>query len=308
MSELVSVIIPTYNCSKYVTEAINSVLEQTYNNYEIIVIDDGSTDDTEGILSLYMDKIRYVKKGNGGPASARNLGIKESKGEYVAFLDADDLWDSSKLEKQIALFDENLDLGLVHTALSQFIASLENMAPSFTNSVENNNDFKDLFWHNFIGTSTVLVRKECFEKLGTFNEGSEYFSVEDYDMWLRIAQEYKIGYVADVLTFYRQHPDGISKNIDRSYNNERAVIEAAINRLPDLEKETGVDLRKRFSKLYQDYGFDFLENMDFKNARERLLKSVGYNIFNVKSWGGILKTFVPLRFYGFLRNFKRKLN
>ncbi len=101
----ITAIIPTYNSAKYITEAIDSVLNQTYANIEIIVVDDGSTDNTENILSNYVNKnkIIYVKKKNGGPGSARNLGIKLANGEYIAFLDADDMWEKNKIEKQLSM-------------------------------------------------------------------------------------------------------------------------------------------------------------------------------------------------------------
>ena len=110
---LVSVIIPTYNSSQYIKEAIDSVLAQTYKNFEIIVIDDGSTDNTKEVLAPYLSVIKYIYKNNGGPASARNRGIKEANGEFVAFLDADDVWKPDRLARGVDILDQRPEVGLI---------------------------------------------------------------------------------------------------------------------------------------------------------------------------------------------------
>lgn len=204
--KLISVIIPTYNSFLYIKESLDSAINQTYKNIEAIIIDDGSTDNTKELLKEYADqkKIIYIKKENGGPASARNLGIKKSTGKYIALLDADDIWSKDKLEKQIDLLEKN-DLDLVHTG--RFFISKENIKEWIAHPRQNTND---LIRKNFIITSSVLAKAEILKE-NIFNEGKQMFAVEDYDLWLRLAfRNYKFGYLEEKLTGYRIHPNQIS--------------------------------------------------------------------------------------------------
>ena len=122
---VVSVIIPTYNHAMYIERTLESVFQQTYKNYEIIVIDDGSTDNTQEVIKSYENKITYICKENEGTAKSRNLGLKIAKGKYVAFLDSDDLWMPQKLELQVTLLDKNIDIGLVCTDFEIFCENEE---------------------------------------------------------------------------------------------------------------------------------------------------------------------------------------
>src|ERR1044072_1794023 len=112
---LVSVIIPTYNSARFLAESIQSVLGQSFRDFELIVIDDGSTDNTEAVVAAFPEALRYVKKANGGPAAARNFGIREARGDFIAFLDADDFWMSDKLALQVAHFNDHPEYGVVFT-------------------------------------------------------------------------------------------------------------------------------------------------------------------------------------------------
>lgn len=207
----ISIIIPTYNAERYITEAIDSVLSQTYKNIEIIVVDDGSTDNTENVLKIYIDqnKITYLKKENGGPASARNLGIRFATGDYTALLDADDTWRNDKLAKQIDFLIRN-SLDLVFT--DRFFIGAENMKDWVS-------DYKHSTVHlireNYITTSSVLIKTEIL-KQHPFGEDKRLFAVEDFDLWLKLAfKKYKFVYLPEKLTGYRIHPNQISsaKNI-----------------------------------------------------------------------------------------------
>ena len=157
----VSVIIPTYNAAQYLPHAIDSALKQTYPHKKVIVVDDGSTDHTWSVIEPYLERISYLRKDNGGPASARNLGISKSKGEYIAFLDADDIWLPEKLAVQVDFLKKNPQFRLVHSN-TWILEKDKKPYPSFVKyRPPSGQVFKKLFLQNHINNLTVLIRREC---------------------------------------------------------------------------------------------------------------------------------------------------
>jgi len=219
-NNLVSVIIPTYNSANYVKEAVDSVLGQTYKNIGVIVVDDGSTDNTKSILEKYIKsgEIKYIYQDNNGPASARNNGIKKSSGEFIAFLDADDVWLPNKLEKQIKLFENN-DVGLVYSDMEFFGGKFKYRHHSevLKREMFRGYVYGKLIFENFIPTSSIVVRRDVLDDIGLFDEDRELFAIEDYDLWLRITRRYKVDFVNKPLVKYRIHKDKISGSRKRSY-------------------------------------------------------------------------------------------
>jgi glycosyltransferase involved in cell wall biosynthesis len=185
---LVSVIIPTYNSADYIEEALQSVFEQTFQDFEIIVIDDGSTDGTGEVLKKYGDRISYLFQENNGPSSARNRGIRAARGEYIAFLDADDLWVSTKLEKQVSLFLQRKGLGMVTTGACSFDEKgVFGYSADKRKTLMVGDIARNIFLRSNIGTPTVMVRKEIFDSIGFFEENIR--QSEDDNMWIRIAKK-----------------------------------------------------------------------------------------------------------------------
>jgi glycosyltransferase involved in cell wall biosynthesis len=205
----VSVIIPTYNRPKWLPEAIDSVLNQTYHDIEIIVVNDGSTDDTEKVLEPYMDKIRYIYKENGGPSpsSAVNAGIAAAKGEYIARLDDDDLFLPEKTELQVKMFEENPDLGLVTSHHYVIDADGKILYLKEVEDFPEHGIFYRMLQYCLFAQPTVMVRKECYDRVGLYR----YILAEDYDMWLRISRFYPAGVVNKPLAMYRRHGSNISR-------------------------------------------------------------------------------------------------
>ncbi len=202
----VSVVIPAYNCEKFISTAIESVLSQTYGDYEVIVVNDGSTDKTDEVLSRYASKIKKIYQPNKGPAEARNTGIANSEGEYVAFLDQDDAWLPDKLRMQVEVMEKNDKLGLVYTDTYVLKDKEFNNANSLCRrsfqirKPHRGAVLEYLFLGNFIATSSVMVRKECFSEIGMFDPS--VVPSEDYDRWLRIAVAYEIDFIdAPVVNF-----------------------------------------------------------------------------------------------------------
>lgn len=203
----VSVIIPAYNAAQSVARAIDSALAQSLSPAEIIVVDDGSKDDTAAVAASFPDPVRVLRKPNGGPASARNLGARCASGKWLAMLDADDAWAPRRLERQLRL-DTGPDIGIVHGPAT---ASLSNTPAEIR--------FGDLWEQNWIVNSSVLIRRRAFESLGGFNEDPRLISVEDYHLWLRLsAAGWRIVTCADpeAMTYYSRGI-GISSNIRRFF-------------------------------------------------------------------------------------------
>ena len=259
-NSLVTVIIPAYNCANCISYAIESVLNQTHKRYELIIVDDGSTDNTSEIVLKYKDKIKYVYQDNGGVSRARNTGIKISNGEYIGFLDADDVWDNNKLEIQLKAFGIQPDVGLI---FSDFRQTINNKVLNDRHYEDTFNIFKEynykicklfdykssivltdkeimyywgniytyLFLGNFILPSSVLFKKTCLDKVGLLNE--EYRVAEETEYFLRFSKYFMIGYVNYPLLCYEiPKPDNLSgkKNTQNLIKNAlRIQIDSFIN-------------------------------------------------------------------------------
>ena len=211
MKGRVSVITPTYNRPRWLLETIKSVLAQTYSDIEIIIVNDGSTDNTEQILEPYMDKIVYIYKENGGQGSAVNAGIAAATGEYIARVDDDDLFMPEKVELQVEMFRKQPALGLVATDC--YIVNSEGKIV-FTRTVPDfsrHRPFFALLQRCLFSPPTPMVRKKCYEKAGLY--GNIYG--EDYDMWLRIARHYPMSVVHKALAMYRRHDSNLSEGESR---------------------------------------------------------------------------------------------
>lgn len=212
---LVSVIIPTYNRAAMLEEAIQSVLDQNFKDFELIVVDDGSTDKTKDVMKKYTGKIKSVTKVNHGVASARNKGLEMAEGELIAWLDDDDLFLPGKLDQQVRYFREYPRTGLVYTGHVTVNTLQQPVKKSFyvPPIVRDCRSTREaLINHCFFANSTVMMKRECFEKTGLFNEN--LLHTVDYDMWLRTAAYYPFGCVPQVLMVYRFHGRQITMRRD----------------------------------------------------------------------------------------------
>ncbi len=211
---IVSVIIPTYNRSNLLDRAIRSVLAQSFTDFELIVVDDASTDDTQSLVgAVNYSRIKIIRhERNKGAPAARNTGIKVSQGEYIGFLDDDDEWLPKKLEKQLEAFQSSFDdVSLVYTGF--YFASGKNgsrlaqITPTLKGDI-----YLDLLRRNIPAGNTSLIRKHCFAKCGLFDETLP--SCQDWDMWIRISKFYKFDFVAEALSNVYVHGRQISTNLN----------------------------------------------------------------------------------------------
>ncbi len=252
----ISVIIPAYNAAEFVGKAIESAIAQTLPAHEILVIDDGSKDDTVSAVEKYLPKVRLLQRQNGGPAAARNLGIRESTGEWLAMLDADDTWLPTKLEKQAA-HTEKSKVGIVHAYENE-----EDAPPP------SRIDFSEMWKKNWISNTTALVRREACEQVGGLDESRELISVEDYNLWLRIVfAGWEVATCREKLVNYTPAPNSLSRQTERF---ARAEFENVSNLYRRLNLPEELVKEKRIA-LSEQYGRDLLHYRNLKAAREMLL-------------------------------------
>jgi len=248
-----------------ITKAIDSVLAQTFQDLEIIVVDNYSVDNTESVVKSYKDKrIRYFKNQNNGIiAINRNYGIQESAGEYIAFLDDDDLWLPEKLEKQVKLLDADKRLGLVYsdTYVIDDKGNLIKKTYFHYNIKPSRGDvFNELLVVNFIPQLTVAVRREALDKVGLFD--LKHKIAQDYDLWLRIAKCYLIDFAEQPLAKYRFYSGSTSqKNIVLSFREEIEVKERWLKKDQTLGKVVKDRIKRRKFLLYNGMVLISLSNI-----------------------------------------------
>lgn len=214
ISPLISVVIPVYNGNNYLREAIDSVLEQTYKNIEVIVIDDGSIDDTWSIIQSYGSKVRAIRQENHGVGGALNAGIKISNGDYIAWLSHDDLFLPTKLEQQIDFLMRNNQFAACYTDFYQINASGKILQKFESPWYPKEQAIWFFFRQMYIHGSTMLINRRCFDKVGLFSEELRY--TQDAEMWIRITRYFSIGRVPKALAKQRIHPTQDGNNTEKS--------------------------------------------------------------------------------------------
>jgi glycosyltransferase involved in cell wall biosynthesis len=231
----VSVIIPAFNASAFIIEAIESVVCQTLDGVEIIVVDDGSSDETVSLVRTFGKAIKLITQSNRGASEARNRGVREASGEFVAFLDADDLWEPNKLSRQMAAVGRGD--GICYTDRVNF-GQLGALSELQSDGVlqPSGNVYRDLLLCNFITTSSVLMRRQLFLDLGGFNKCLRV--AHDWDLWLRVAENYTVVFCAEPLVRYRVHSSGISKTaIETMFWEQERILDEAFARSGNRQTE-----------------------------------------------------------------------
>jgi glycosyltransferase involved in cell wall biosynthesis len=273
----VSVIIPTFNCAAYLGCAIDSVLRQSYRDYEIIVVDDGSTDGTPALALAYGKKIRYLYQDNCGVSAARNRALKDSNGELFAYLDADDVWYPQKLARQIEFLDAHDDCGLLHSDVSVIDEHDRVIYTRFNaetgRSVPQNHCKRDILLRCHVQTPTVIERRQCVEKVGGFNENLPV--TQDYMHWILIALEgWTFGYIDEPLAKYRWRAGSLMSSKRRVLEDHARMFGRF---LPDQYRghadspELNRIIQNRFVEAERELAYlDRIEGRS-QNARRRLM-------------------------------------
>jgi glycosyltransferase involved in cell wall biosynthesis len=299
MPRLITVVMPAYNAAKYLAASIESVQCQTYNNWELVVTNDGSTDTTAEVannLAINDPRIRVISQENTGQAGARNAGLAEARGEFVAFLDADDLWNCDKLEKQIAVMDTT-DADLVFSD-GEFFSDDKigeddgfNIVPGRTEGAEM---FRLLFQRNRIATLSVLVKRRVIEKAGGFDQDRRFQNCEDYDLWLTMAKRGAVFYgMTEKLMKYRRHPQASTAVASQLLKPMLEVIKKHAEE-PTLEP---LEVRKRIRWLYRDLIAALVREGRLDEARQGMREFSGWDRgYCVTRFQQILLSWFPTNF------------
>lgn len=260
---LVTAIIPAYNAEAFVVEAIDSALSQTHRPLEVVVVNDGSTDQTPRLLEGYGDQIQVVHQANAGLASARNAGAQAARGDWLAFLDADDLWLPEKIERQVALTSP--DVGLIYTDRYNWgdRGDLPEVHGAMQAYPEGDIFVALLLGGNFLTASSAMIRRGAFQELGGFS--TEVPSVEDYDLWLRFAASGQVRVVREPLVRYRFHGENMSRQHKAMAVARRHAIRRALL-LPRGQALPASIRRRARAQVWMSNGSDAARQRDRLNA------------------------------------------
>lgn len=264
----VSVIIPNYNYAKYIAKTIDSVLAQTYENIEIIVVDDGSKDKSIEVLKKYGEKITIIEQKNQGVSLARNNGAEKSTGEYIAFLDADDIWLPEKLERQMQKFFEDEEIGLVHCSMT-YIDPNDEVCGQINEGMEGNvaHEFLRFTKGVVIGAgSTGIVPRKVFEEIGGFDH--RLSTAADWDFSYRIATKYKIGFIRQPLVLYRLHNSNMHSNIKLMEHDMMLGFEKA------FANGTSIDKNECYGNLHKTLAGSYFYAKQYSAFIRHTIKSI----------------------------------
>jgi glycosyltransferase involved in cell wall biosynthesis len=279
---LISVVIPTYNRSSLIGKSIESVFSQDYPNLEVIVVDDGSTDDTQQVIEVLKNpKLRYFRhEQNRGAPAARNTGLHQARGEYIAFLDSDDAWIPGKLSKQMeVMLRSDGDVALVYGGMRKI--DDEGNTTGYKKPRKRGNIYQSLLKDNIIGSTSIpLLKTKVVKETGGFDE--ELRSRQDYDLWLRIAKLYKVDFVPEPLVLYRVHRNRISGNVDAQLQGTHRVLEKYFE---DIQRNPAA-----LAHHYYLLGWLYNKKGDKREAHEYFKKSLK-SFFRIKTLYRYYQTF-----------------
>lgn len=281
---LISVVIPVCNGAAYIGEAIDSVLRQTYQNLEILIVDDGSTDETLAVVAGFGDRVRLVKQPNKGHAAARNVAVKIVRGDWIAMLDADDLWHPAKLERQVALIGT---ADVIYTAAQNFEDAQRVDSVTFGDRPCPVGDvFDALILDNFITHSSALISRRSLLKCGGYDESLK--TTCDWDLWLRMsAAGVTFAGCAEPLTHYRWRLSSNSKNHCRTCSDRIAVLNRTL-RSPRGRCISSNLRRKALARAWQTSAW-FVAEKDDRTALNWYLHSIRHRPYSIRGWKEVVR-------------------
>lgn len=287
---LVSVITPTYNRARFLPNAILSVFAQTVHNIELIIVDDGSEDDTRAVIEplLADERIRYFYQKNQGQSRARNFALEKANGEYIAFLDSDDVWSADKLAKQLVIFESDPGIDIVHgdeAIIDEHgaVVSSENMK-RHTGRIT-----RQLLADNSVSITTALVKRQCFDDMGGFDASLEV--ADDYDLWLRFSARYWFHYEPGIVAYYRVMADQISSDKRRRFAANERIIDAFLTRYGHCL--TQQDRRWGLARYYARKARYFASMREQREALAAIGRAFGYSPMSRVTWRGVYRVINP---------------
>jgi glycosyltransferase involved in cell wall biosynthesis len=313
----VSVIIPTYNQAHFIAESIQSAIDQTFRDFEIIVVDDGSTDNTKEVVeSFKCPCIRYIHQENRGVAAACNTGMRASTSEYITFLASDDLWLPRNLELKIKLLNSRPDMSIVCSDMYVFDSDTgailrrrwQHKTERYLHELQDGTrqPLREylLSWGTLFGP-TMVARRQVFDEVGYFDESLQ---VEDFDMNVRILQHFStLGIINLPLIRYRKHRDSLSANFEKTYPADLLAINKIINSY-SLSKENIKLVRRKLARIHFDYGCEKIEARgEITSGREKLLASIRVNPWWARPYFYLIFSLLGNRSIQTLKSWKRQL-
>jgi len=311
---LVSIVMPAYNAAEYIDSAIESILSQSFKNFELLIIDDGSTDDTVKIIKSYSKKdkrIIFVSRKNKGLIKTLNEGIEYARGKYIARHDADDISHKKRLEHQVRFLDKNTDVALVGS--NYHVIDNQNKVIDTTNIFTTSSDLKlVLVIQNQFAHGSVMIRKEMLSKIATYD--SQYTDAEDYDLWTRISHRFKVANLKQPLYKWRKHRHGVTAKSGLSMKSQIEVIRQREFNFFIENRKTYSLLRWHFfslkdgplsylqksSKLCRDLAVLYTKSGLRRHAMPLLLLSILYSPWDIKNYKQLFLTFFNRRRVRFL--------
>ncbi len=279
VSVKVSVVIPLYNARDVILQTVQSVLDQTWRDFELVVVDDGSTDGAGDLLKGLDPRIRYLRQENAGVAAARNRGIAEAKGEAIALLDHDDLWHPTKLERQVTVLDERPEVGMVITDVAHIDRAGKPMriVGAGYNPSE---DFARLFVQGYVPTpSAAMILKKVLDAAGGFDEAFGAAGMDDHELWPRIAAVCTIANIAEPLTYHRNRE---IKPAQIALEHRALLIERLMKRFGDLPERRQYLLREQ-AFYYCDFGKHLIASGQVREGRALLAKGLALSLGRARS-------------------------
>lgn len=277
----VSIIIPVYNSSSTISRALISIFNQTYNDYEVVIVDDGSTDDLQRTLEVYEGKYRLFSQSNAGASAARNFGVKHAVGEFIAFLDADDYWHPDKLRLQIEVFERVPHIALCVTRGIKVKEKDVSQSSCFESidspRIQLISNFTEIFLNPYFGTPGVMMPRRLFEEVGGFDESLN--TAEDIDLWLRVAYGRSVARIDYPLFYAVSRPLSLtSRQSDNTFRDNLIVVEHFISNHKSFQENSEVPIRIVKSLILQRWGSSLLSRREVSLAYKKLKTSLYYRI------------------------------
>lgn len=312
----ITAVIPAFNSAAYIKDAVESIRAQTFPINEIIIVDDGSTDNTKDIIRTLGDDIHYIFQDNAGPSAARNRGIREASSELIAFLDADDQWTKTKTEQQVSIFDRHPEMVLVAGDMSEIDTQDRIIVPSVLQKHDLLFRFQELNGRpvpnalaflmriNFIPTGTVLARRNALLEAGCFPEDIRYG--EDLALWARIASRHAISCVPGVLMLRRQHGQNVTQDTLPLFRDLVNVCIRVREWGRNALVQQGVDPDQLVSSAWANLGYAYFTSGDIKHAKQAFSHSMQEKL-NMRAFSYQLLSNLPLTLVSGLRKIKGAL-
>ncbi len=301
----ISVVIPAYNCAAFLPGTLDSVFAQTFHDLEVIVIDDGSTDDTQAVLSPYLDRIVSIRQENKGLPAARNAGIRAAKGEFIALLDADDSWAPQKLERQLPRFAD-AETGIVYSDFSVRYADGRFQPSYLVNRPLASEGYilENYIRSRFLFPSTMVIRQRCFDEVGLFDE--EMLACEDIELFSRICSRWKAALVNEPLVVRYEGTHNLTSNNRRINQYTILALGKLLQKQPDLPKSTRKVIDKELGQQLWWRGYAAFNDGDMSQARRSVMDAIRCDSSHLRAGSFVIAaSFLPASALGLLRKMKQ---